>query len=64
MRIRHISGKWQNDKALYRQAIENMDKKHIIQEIVKKAKKNNDMALGMNRFEKETGIKPTELIYF
>jgi len=34
-----------------------VDKNHIIDEIVRTAKQNNGVALGVQRFEKETGIR-------
>lgn len=37
-----------------------MNKKHIIEEIIRTAKENNGVPLGINRFEKETGIKPND----
>jgi len=37
-----------------------MDKKHIISEIVKTAKENNNIPLGVAKFETETGIKESD----
>jgi hypothetical protein len=37
-----------------------MNKKHIIEEIKRTAKANNNVPLGMHRFQKETGIKRHE----
>ncbi len=37
-----------------------MNKKYIIEEIIRTAKENNGLSLGQARFEKETGIKITD----
>lgn len=37
-----------------------MDKQHIISEIIRTAKENNDIPLGIGKFETETGIKQTD----
>jgi hypothetical protein len=37
-----------------------MDKTHILSEIVRTARENNGVPLGRSRFEKETGIKPSD----
>jgi len=40
--------------------LKTMDKKHIIDEIIRTAKENNDIPLGTRKFANETGIKPSD----
>ena len=40
-----------------------MDKKHIIDEIIRTAKENNGTPLGIKKFTSETGIKPSDWLW-
>lgn len=40
-----------------------MDKKHIIDEIIRTAKENNGTPLGIKKFASETGIKPSDWLW-